>query len=75
MKQLPTVVLKGHHYVGASLYNLHVPYGFVGRLDLTRALLTFFPLGLLAAATLVGSGTKMKLLEPGVNCGFLLCQV
>ena len=26
-----------------------------------------FPLSLLAAATLVGSGTKMKLLEPGIN--------
>lgn len=34
-----------------------------------------FPLGLLAAATLVGSGTKMKHLEPGVNWGFSLCQV
>ena len=31
-----------------------------------------FPLDLLAAATLVGSGTKMKLLEPDINWSFSL---
>ena len=54
MNQLPVLVLKGYHCVGAPLCSLCVPSGFGGRARSEVSKGYVFPLGVLAVTTLVG---------------------
>ena len=54
MKQLPTVVLKGCCYVGASLCRLHMSNAFDGRAGFDVDASHIFPQGVLAAIIFVG---------------------
>lgn len=63
--------------MGASLYSLHVPSGFAGRAGSDLSLRHVFLQGVLAALTLVGSGTGDGGARAGARCdsGLLLCLV
>ena len=68
MKQLPIVVLKWCSYVGAFIYRLHVPNAFGERAGFDVDPSHVFPQGVLAAITLVGSGTRDGSARAGALC-------
>lgn len=77
MKQLPTVVLKGCCYVGASLCRLHMSNAFDGRAGFDVDASHIFPQGVLAAIIFVGVEAGGAGARAGAGCevGLPLCSV
>ena len=63
------MVLKGYSYVGASLYRLHKPNAFDGRVGFDVDVSFIFPQIVLAAITLVVCGTGDGGARAGTRCG------